>query len=130
MQTREAVKVDEAVQVDEVARAAIKQPRRGRLDVLLAVAVIGTLIALMVWAVPPGSEDTSGTAAPTAGAGSAIIHDDAGNVNRNVAPAVIHDDAWNIPRDESSAVIHDDAWNMPASAGSAIIHDDAGNVNR
>ena len=52
-------------------------PGRGRLNALLAVAAS----ALMVWVV---SLTTSGVgvedAAPRAGAGSAVVHDDAGNL--------------------------------------------------
>ncbi|MGI8912059.1 MAG: hypothetical protein ACR2JR_16145 [Rubrobacteraceae bacterium] len=79
-------------------------PRRRRLNALLAIAavvVIVAMVALLAWVVPPatsgvGAEDAN----PNAGAGSAIIHDDAGNVHPETG------------------------------AGSAIIHDDAGNVNR
>jgi hypothetical protein len=50
-----------------------------------------------VWVVPlatsgVGAED----AISKAGAGSAVIHDDAGNVNRNTGSAPIHDDPWNL----------------------------------
>ena len=60
-------------------------PGRLRLKVLLAIlaiVVIAAMVALLVWAAPfassgVGAED----AKPNAGAGSAIIHDDAGHVN-------------------------------------------------
>jgi ammonia channel protein AmtB len=50
-------------------------PRRRRLNVLLAIVVIAAMVALVVWAAPlmmsgVGAED----------AGSAVVHDDAGNV--------------------------------------------------
>lgn len=97
-------------------------PRRRRLNALLAMAtivLIAVAMALLMWVVPPA---TSGVevedAIPSAGAGSAVIHDDAGNVNPGTrsGPAIIHDDAGNV--------------HPEAGAGSAIIHDDAGNVNR
>ena len=79
-------------------------PRRSRLNVVLAIVVvvmIAATVALMVWVAPlatsvGGAQDAN----PNAGADSAVIHDDAGNM---------------IPE---------------AGAGSAVIHDDVGNVNR
>ncbi len=107
-------------------------PRRRRLNALLAIAaivVIAAVVALMVRVV---SLATSGVGAEdaipnAAGAGSAVIHDDPGNVNRysyplphgKVAPlnagagsAVIHDDAGNVNRNTGSAPIHDNPWNL------------------
>ncbi len=60
--------------------------------------VIATTVALLVWAGAlarsgVGAEDANPKAA---GADSAVIHDDAGNVNRNTGSAIIHDDAWNL----------------------------------
>ena len=93
------------MQVDGAAHGVGTIPRRRRLNVLLAivaVVVIAAIVVLMVWA-PQLS--TSGVRAQdanlNAGAGSAVIHDDAGNM----PPEVV-------------------------GAGSAIIHDDPGNVNR
>ena len=93
-------------------------PRR-RLNALLAIAailVIAALVALAVWVTPlamsgVGTED----AIPKAGAGSALVHDDAGSMLPE-AGAV-------------SAAVHDDAGNIPSGAGSALVHDDAGNVD-
>ena len=68
-----------------VQGASTIHPRR-RLNTLLAIAailMIAALVALVMWVTPlapsgVGTED----AIPRAGAGSAILHDDAGNVNR------------------------------------------------
>ena len=96
-------------------------PWRGRLEALLAIAVVvfvTTMMVVLVWA---GSTTTggvdSGTAVP-ARAGNAYVHDDAGAVNPGLAPG--------------SAIVHDDAGNMGAAegVGSAIVHDDEGNVGR
>jgi hypothetical protein len=93
-------------------------PRRGgrRLEALLTVAAILVIVAVMALM-------TRGIVAPTtggaqdanfkAGAGSALVHDDAGNMPATGAGA---------------AVVHDDAANMPPGAGAAIVHDDAGSV--
>jgi hypothetical protein len=56
-------------------------------------------VALLVWAAPFASSEF-GAEDANPSAGSAVLHDDAGNVHRN------------------------------ADAGSAVLHDDAGNVNR
>jgi hypothetical protein len=45
---------------------------------IVAVVVIAAMVALLVWAAPLA---TNGVEAQDAGAGSAVIHDDAGNVN-------------------------------------------------
>ena len=60
-------------------------PRRSRrLEVLLAIAaivVIAAVVALQVWVVPLATSGVGAEAASSnAGAGSAIIHDDAGNM--------------------------------------------------
>lgn len=76
-------------------------PRRRRLNALLAIVtivLIAAMVALLVWA---GALARSGAGAEdailkAAGAGSAVIHDDAGNVNRNTGSAIIHDDTWNL----------------------------------
>jgi len=66
---------------------------------ILAIVVIAAVVALVVWVEPLG---TSGVGAedvvPKAGAGSAIVHDDAGNVlpDAGVVPAVVLDDAGNV----------------------------------
>jgi hypothetical protein len=77
-----------------------------------------------------GTED----AISKAGAGSAVIHDDAGNMptdaqraafypekvaplNAGAGSAIIHDDAGNVDRNTGSAVIHDDPWNLHPNYG-------------
>jgi hypothetical protein len=59
--------------------------RRGLKAILVAsvaVLVVAAILALAVWVVPLATSGV-GTeeAVPKAGAGSALIHDDAGNVN-------------------------------------------------
>ena len=110
------------MQVDSAAHGVGTIPRRRRLNVLLAfvaVVVIAAMVALMVWVVPlvtsgVGVQDAN----PNAGAGSAVIHDDAGYMLLEAGAG--------------SAVVHDDAGNMipEVGAGSGVVHDDAGNVNR
>ena len=68
--------------------------RRRRLEVLVAIAaivVIAAVVALMVWVVPlatsgVGAED----AISKASAGSAIIHDDAGNLPTDAERAAFY----------------------------------------
>ena len=92
------------MQEDGAVQGVSTVPRRRRLNVVLAivaVVVIGAMVALMVWVAPlarsgVGAQDANANA----GAVSAVIHDDAGNM---------------LPE---------------AGAGSAVLHDDAGNVNR
>jgi hypothetical protein len=108
-----------AMQVDGAAHGVGTIPRPKRLKVLVAivaVVVIAALVALLVWTAPLA---TSGVEAQdtNAGAGSAVLHDDAGNMITEVVGA-------------GSAVVHDDAGNMLLGAGSAVVHDDAGNVKR
>ena len=111
------------MQVDGAAHGVGTIPRRRRLNALLtivAVVVIAAMVALLVWAGAParsgvGAQDAS----PNAGAGSAVIYDDAGNMFPEAGAG--------------SAVVHDDAGNMipeVVGAGSAPLHDDAGKVNR
>ena len=111
------------MQVDGAVQGVSTIPRRKRLNVVLAivaVVVIGAMVALLVWVAPLARSGVGAQDANTnkAGAVSAVIHDDAGNMLPE-AGAV-------------SAVVHDDAGNMlpKAGAGSAALHDDAGNVNR
>jgi hypothetical protein len=73
------------VQVGGTVQGASNISRRGRrLEVLLAIAaivVIAAVVALQVWVVPLTTSGVGAEAAsPNAGAGSAIIHDDAGNM--------------------------------------------------
>ena len=66
-------------------RGAGTLPGRGRMEVLLtmaAILVVAAMVAVAVWVVPlatsgVGAED----AIPKAGSGSAVVHDDAGNLN-------------------------------------------------
>ena len=91
-------------------------PRRRRLEVLLAIAMIVTIVALMalvVRGIPPA---TSGV-----GAGDA-------NFKAGAGTAVVHDDAGNMPPVAGAAVVHDDAGNMAPGRGTAVVHDDAGNI--
>jgi hypothetical protein len=124
------------MQVSGPVQGASTIPRRSRLNALLAIVaivVIAAVVALMVWVVPlatsgVGAED----AISKAGAGSAVIHDDAGNMptyaqraafypekvaplNAGAGSAVIHDDAGNANRNMGSAPIHDDPWNLKAN---------------
>ena len=88
------------MQVDGAVQGASTIPRRRRLNVLLAIAavvVIAAMVALLVWVVPlatsvVGAED----AVPRAGASTAVLHDDAGNMPPSAGSAVIHDDAGNL----------------------------------
>jgi hypothetical protein len=74
------------MQVDGAVQAGSTRPRRRRPNVLLAIVaivVIAATVALLVWAAPlarsgVGAEDANPN---NAGAGSAVIHDDAGNVH-------------------------------------------------
>ena len=74
-------------------------PRRSRLRVLLAIMVIAAMMVLLAWAALASSGVGAEGAKPNTGAGSAIIHDDAGNSHRNAGAAVIHDDADNVHAD-------------------------------
>jgi hypothetical protein len=95
-------------------------PRRSRPSALLAgvaVLAIAALVALMMWVGPLGFGGVeTREAVPVAGAGTAVVHDNAGSVHTGLAPG--------------SAAVHDDAGNVRPATGTAIVHDDAGNVNR
>jgi hypothetical protein len=79
-------------------------PPRGRLSALLAVLAvlaIAAFMALVVWAGPFGTGGVeTREAVPAAGAGTAVVHDDAGSVNSGLAPgyAPVHDDAGRLNR--------------------------------
>ncbi len=95
-------------------------PRRGRrlVEALLAIAAIVVIVAVMALmtrgVVTPATGGAQDASLKVVSVGSAIIHDDAGNMPASGAGA---------------AVIHDDAGNMPSTGtGAAIVHDDAGNV--
>ena len=93
-------------------------PRRGGrrlLEALLALAAIVVIVAVMALM-------TRGVVAPTAGGLGAQDAD----LNAGAGTVIIHDDAGNMPL-TSAAVVHDDAGDMPVGAGSAIAHD-AGDV--
>lgn len=69
------------MQAHGAARGVGTIPRRRRLEVLLAIAVIVALTALLVRGVPPATSGVgTGDADIKAGAGTAIVHDDAGNM--------------------------------------------------
>ena len=101
-------------------------PGRGRMEVLLTMAAILAVAAMVaVWVVPlatsgVGAED----AVPTAGAGSAVVHDDAGDVG-NLSYPLPH---GKVVSGAVPAIVHDDAGNVSTTTGaaSAVIHDDAG----
>lgn len=105
------------MQAHGAAQGAGTIPRHSRrLEVLLAIVAIVVIVAvtaLLMRGAPPA---TSGVGAEAvnlkAGAGSAIIHDDAGNMPLGAGAAVIHDDAGNMRTDAGSAIVHDDAGNM------------------
>ena len=105
------------MQAHSAAQGVGTIPRRGRrLEVLLAIAAIVVIVAvtaLLARGVPPA---TSGVGAEDvnlkAGAGSAIVHDDAGNMLPGAGAAVVHDDAGNMLTGAGSSIVHDDAGNM------------------
>ena len=108
------------VQTGGALQGANTIPPGGRLSALLAVAAvlaIAAFMALVVWAGPIGfgGVETRETV-PAAGAGTAVVHDDARSVNRGLALGY--------------APVHDDAGNVHPVTGTAIVHDDAGKVNR
>jgi hypothetical protein len=73
--------------------------RRGRrLEVLLAIAAIVVIVALTALLVREVSPATGGAKDINlkAGAGTAIVHDDAGNMPPDAGAAVVHDDAGNM----------------------------------
>lgn len=105
------------MQAGSAARRGVSTiPRRRRLNVLLTIAavlVVAVVVALAVWMVPLTTTEVGTDAAPKAGGGSAVLHDDAGNVRPGAVSAIVHDDAGIMPLSAGSAVIHDDAGNMP-----------------
>ena len=99
-------------------------PPRGRLNGLLAIVAIVALVVISavtarVWAGQLATRSGVGAenAAPNAGAGSAVVHDDACNMLSNAGSAIVHDDAWNMPRSDE---VH--PW--------VNLRDDEGNVHR
>jgi len=96
-------------------------PRRGRrrlLEALLAIAATLVIVAVMALM-------TRGLLSPTTGG---VDAQDA-NLKAGAGSTLVHDDAGNMPPATGSVLVHDDAGNMPIGAGTAIAHDDAGNVN-
>lgn len=83
------------MQADGALQGDSTIPGRRRLSVLVAIVVIAAMVALLVWAAPFA---TSGVGAEDANpiSGSAVLHDDAGNVHRGAGSAVLHDDAGNV----------------------------------
>ena len=72
-------------QVGGTVQGARTIPRRKRLNVvvaIVAVVVIAVMVALLVWAAPLATSGVGAQDANLNNAGSAVIHDDAGNVNR------------------------------------------------
>jgi hypothetical protein len=98
--------------------------RRRRLNALVAIAaivVIAAVVALMVWVAPlarsgVGAEDALPNAA---GAGVAVIHDDAGNMPTDAQWGALQHHGLYYPLPHGK---------MAPGAGSAVIHDDPGNV--
>ena len=88
-----------------------RRPLRRGLYVVMAVVVVAAALALAVLVDAPATT-TSGAGADDARpkAGSAIVHDDAGNVGNLYYP---------LPHGKAAS-----------DAGPAVLHDDAGNVNR
>jgi hypothetical protein len=86
------------MQAGSAVQGVSTTPRRGRLGVLLAIVVIAAMVALVVWTAPFATNGGAGAedAIPKAGAGSAIVHDDAGNMHPSAGSAVLHDDAGNV----------------------------------
>lgn len=72
------------------------------LRALVVIALVAGTMLLVVWVVPLSTTGGTDAENATPAAGSAIIHDDAGNENlvRRWRPpsAVIHDDAGNVNR--------------------------------
>ncbi|HJQ30464.1 MAG TPA: hypothetical protein VJ827_14080, partial [Rubrobacter sp.] len=80
-------------------------PRRRRLGVLLAIAIIVVIVALtalLVRGVPPA----------TGGVGAEEI-----NLKAGTGTAIVHDDAGNMPPGAGAAIAHADAGNMTAGEG-------------
>ena len=69
------------MQADGAVRGDNTIPRPRRLRALLAIVVVAAVVALLVWTAPlvtsgAGTEEAN----PSAGASSAVVHDDAGSV--------------------------------------------------
>src|SRR4028119_1759916 len=108
------------MQAHGAARGGVGTPMPrggGRLGGLLAVAARPAVVAMraaMTWGM--GAPATGGVGAGDAnlraGSGSALVHDDAGNMP---------------PAGTGSTLVHDDAGNIaPAGEGAALVHHDRG----
>ena len=138
------------MQVNGAVQGVSTIPRRRRLNVVLtivAVVVIGLMVALMVWVVPlatsgVGAED----AISKASAGSAIIHDDAGNLPTDAERAAFYQMRQGAVKNTGimhasmvKAMVKDmgqmrgtdpgKVAPLNAGAGSAVLHDDTGQVH-
>ncbi len=90
------------MQVHRAARGGVGTPMPrggGRLGGLLAVAavlIVVAVMAAMAWGM--GALATGGLGAEDADlkAGSALVHDDAGNMPPATGSAIVHDDASNV----------------------------------
>jgi hypothetical protein len=126
------------VQTGGALQGANTIPPRGRLNALLAVVAvlaIAAFMALVMWAGPVGFGGVeTKDAVPAVGAGTAVVHDDAGSVHGGLTPsyAPVHDDAGNMGTGLAPgyAPVRHDVGTTHPMAQTAIVHDDAGNVNR
>jgi hypothetical protein len=101
----------------------------------VAVLAIAVFMALVVWAGPFGTGGVkTREAVPATGAGTVVIHDDAGSVNRGLTPGYApgHDDAGQVGTGlaPKSAPVNYDVGIERPTARTAAVHDDAGFVNR
>jgi hypothetical protein len=100
---------EEGGAMQEVSTTPRRPPRTG-LYVVMAVVVVATALALAVLVDPTATTSGAGADDARPNAGSAIVHDDAGNVGDLYYP---------LPPGKAAS-----------DAGPAVLHDDAGNVNR
>lgn len=78
------------MQVGGTVQGAPTIPRRRRLNGLLAIAaivVIAAVVALLMWVVPLAASGGGAADANAGFAGSAVIHDEAGNIHMHSAGA-------------------------------------------
>ncbi len=94
------------MQVDGAVQGGSTIPRRRRLNALLAIVaivLIAATVSLLVWVAPFasnefGTEEANPNSANASS--SAVIHDDPWNLpNSNAGSAPIHDDAGNVHPD-------------------------------
>jgi hypothetical protein len=86
------------MQANGAAQGVGTIPRHSRLEMLLVIAAIVVIVALTSLLMRGVTPATSGAVDDNfkAGAGSAIVHDDAGNMPPDAGAAVVHDDAGNL----------------------------------